>query len=107
MLALNNAGQSWGIVEFADKAIAPKLAAGSILLPGMKDFRFVCMRERTTPGPHQLVLFVSPEPFPIALTQMRRNKMSLDWPAMRELASFFTGLPIRRREIHLLRFNVT
>lgn len=105
-LALDNAGSLWGVVEFAEGGPSQKVAAGQILIPGIKNYRFICMRESTGEGPHRIVLFLAPEPFPAAILDAHRNRVTLDNALLNQLAAHMAAQPKHLREIHVLDFDV-
>lgn len=107
ILVLHNAGRMWGTIAFADGSLSPKLPAGSIMVPGSKNFRFAYIKEGTTSGPHRIVTFVSPRPFPQIVFDVHRSRATLDWSGLNELALHFEKVPRAAREVHILHFVVT
>lgn len=106
-LALQHAQQDWGVIKFADGKVSKKHPGGPLLVPGLRKQEFVFLYEPASVGPHRFILFISPQPFPLAVTQPAAAGKSLDWTALSELARHFTAQPKHLRELHLLPVTVT
>lgn len=106
MLVLNNAGGLWGIVPFADGSHESKVAPGSVVIPGIRDYKFACITERSVTGPHRIIVFVSKEPLGDVIADYHRSGAALNWQGLNELASRFSKVPKHLREIHVLKFTV-
>jgi len=107
ILVLHNAGRMWGTIGFADGSLSPKHSAGTVIVPGNKNFGFAYIREGTTVGPHRIVTMVSARPFPQIVFDVHRSKATLDWSGLNELASHFVKVSKTARELHILHFAVT
>ncbi|MVA97997.1 hypothetical protein GN330_12155 [Nitratireductor sp. CAU 1489] len=102
----HDAQQAWGAVLFASGEASLRHDAGPVLIPGIKDKRFVPIRERSHPGIHRFMLFVAPEPFPAGITKPARARTYFDWQTLGDLAAHFARQPKHLRELHLLTIRV-
>ncbi|MCB1471027.1 MAG: hypothetical protein KDK08_28565 [Rhizobiaceae bacterium] len=105
-LVLNNAGYLWGVIEFADGSLSPRVNGGQIVIPGVKNYKFLCMTEKYIPGPQRIAVFIAPEPFPPEILSAYRNKSTLDSTLLNQLASHMSEQPPHLREMHVLDFMV-
>lgn len=63
--------------------------------------------EPASVGSPRFMLFIAPEPFPLAVTQPATAGKSLDWLALSKLARHFAAQPKHLRELHVLPVTMT
>lgn len=101
-LVLENARQAWGIVAFADGSPARKERSGDVIVPGQSNGSDLWLYESTDRGRHRFACFVSPEPYPLTISDYARLKKSPDKVLLDDLALFYARQPQHLREIHVL-----
>ncbi|MEX0957579.1 MAG: hypothetical protein WDZ83_20485 [Rhizobiaceae bacterium] len=107
LLVLQHAQQIWGAVQFADGSVSIQHEPGPVLVPGIRDKRFIPMRETTSVGLHRFILVVSPEPFPAEVMRPAQARTQLDWQTLGDLAAHYQRQHAHLRELHALELNVT
>lgn len=106
VLAVQHAQQQWGVIPFADDRVSPHQRVGPLLVPGLRDGKFVFLYETTSVGTHRFLLFVAPEMFPIEVRRAAANGKSLDGSDLSLLAQFHARQPAHLRELHVFHLDV-
>lgn len=105
-LVLQHAQQAWGTVPFANGKVSLSVKPGSVAVPGIDRGERIDIYERTMPGEHRFLLFISPAPFPRSVLRPAAAGTALDWFMLSGLARHYLAQPDHLREVHLLKMQV-